>query len=198
MNVSMKRAIRQRSLVLPLLGLLLLGSGCKKVVEAIKPKLPDETQDGKNTFGCMLDDKLWLPHSDHTLLPPLNAAYSAGSFTLKASDDHDDLPGWEEFNLTVTAPSLVPGTYTLSSGLTARYWSRDNDLSNMRDYVAGAGNQATLTITKVEPRTKTTTVLGNTVTSTFTVVSGTFTFTASTAGGQTITVKDGRFDVQAF
>ncbi|GAA4387460.1 hypothetical protein GCM10023186_33140 [Hymenobacter koreensis] len=191
--------IRRAALLLPILALTLSASNCKKViVEAATPKLPEATQDGKNTFGCKLGDKVWLPGSDHMLLPPLDADLTGTGFTLRASDDHNDAPGWEEFNLSLNTTSFVPGTYTLRNGLTARYWSRENDLNNIEDYIAGSGNTGTLTITKVEPRTKTTTVLGNTVTSNFTVVSGTFEFTATTSAGKTITVKEGRFDVQAF
>jgi hypothetical protein len=178
--------------------LFTLGSCGEKVIESVKPKLPDATQDGKNTFGCKLDDKLWLPASDHTLVPPLDADLTPGGFTLTAFDDHNDAPGWEEFNLSLNAATFAPGTYTLSNGFSAKYWSRGNDASNVRTYVAGAGNTAKVVITKVEPRTTTTTVLGNPVTSRFTVVSGTFEFTATAPDGSTITVREGRFDVQAF
>ncbi|WP_400191131.1 hypothetical protein [Hymenobacter sp. B81] len=198
MNALSTTAFVRRRALLPLLTVLLLASGCEKV--SLKPKLPDATQEGKNTYGCLLNDKVWLPHSDHTLLPPLDADLTTSGFTLKASDDHDDAPGWEEFNLALNTSTLAPGTYTLADGFTARYWSRDNDLNNIQEYTAGVntGNYATLTITKVEPRTTTTTVLGNTVTSRFTIISGTFAFSATSADGKTLTVKDGRFDVQAF
>ncbi|KAA9339652.1 hypothetical protein F0P96_03290 [Hymenobacter busanensis] len=198
MNLPSAHPLRRAAALSLLLTLAVAGSGCKKVIDEIKPKLPEATQDGKQTYGCMLDGKLWLPASDHTLLPPLDADLTSGGFTLTASDDHNDAPGWEEFTLTLNTTTFAPGTYTLNNGFAASYWSRGNDLSNMESFMAGSGNQGTLTITKVEPRTTTTTVLGNTVTSRFTVVSGTFEFTATGTGGKTITVKDGRFDVKAY
>ncbi|GAB3825197.1 hypothetical protein [Hymenobacter jeollabukensis] len=184
----------RRTLLLPLLTLALLGgSGCKKVADAIKPKLPAETQEGKGTFGCLLDDKVWLPRSDHALLPPLHPDYNPGSFTLRASDDHDDAPGWEEFNLAVSAPDIVPGTYALGSGFTASYWRRDNDGANMETFTAGPADQGQLIITKVEHRTRTGSLTGQVVP--YTIVSGTFAFTATSTSGGKIRVESGRFDV---
>jgi hypothetical protein len=172
------------------LTLLLAGAGCKKVEDIITPKLPEATQDGKGTFGCLLDDKLWLPYTDHTLLPSLSSSLkTADSFTLRASDDHDEADGYDEFNLAVQVPEVKPGTYTLGSGFSARY-TESGHL-----FEAGPANQGSITITKVEARQRTGSIIN--VTTKFHVVSGTFSFTAtSPLTGRTITIKDGRFDVE--
>ncbi|GAA4006593.1 hypothetical protein GCM10022408_17980 [Hymenobacter fastidiosus] len=180
----------RRLLYLLPLALLLAGPGCKKAEEIITPKLPEATQDGKGTFGCRLDDQLWLPHTDHTLLPSLSAGLKTpGNFTLRASDDHDEADGYDEFTLAVQVPEVKPGTYTLGNGFSAQYSESGHR------FVAGSANQGSMTITKVEARQRTGSVTN--ITTKFHVVSGTFSFTATSAvSGRVITIKEGRFDVQ--
>jgi len=184
--------LRPASLFLALA--LLAGSGCKKVEDIITPKLPEATQEGKNTFGCLVDGALWLPFVEHTLDSKLEAEYSAtggGIFHLRAEQEHEGKP-YQYIHLSVLNPAgvpLKPGTYSAATGFVGR-------LEASSDYVSSAAGPATLTITKVEPHTDKMPTGGE---SRYTIVSGTFTFEASpaTAGGK-VTLTEGRFDVQAF
>ncbi|PJJ60133.1 DUF6252 family protein [Hymenobacter chitinivorans] len=169
---------------------LLAGSGCKKVEEIVAPKLPDATQDGKNTFGCMLDDKVWVPYTDHVLDDKMDANYSSTSFRVSA-EQYDDGTDHTQFDLYVTAANVQPGTYAVGQGFSAQFERQKKGGGSIDTYSTSTGS---LTITKVEARTST----FNNVTSRYTVVAGTFSFTAAAPGGQTVVVKDGRFDAQAF
>ncbi|WP_419801269.1 DUF6252 family protein [Mucilaginibacter sp.] len=42
---------------------------CSKKTNPTPPKLPDITQEGKNTFGCYVDGTLWLPTNRFELYP---------------------------------------------------------------------------------------------------------------------------------
>jgi hypothetical protein len=180
------------SLCLLLAGAALLGTGCKKVEDLVSPKLPDATQDGKNTFGCLLDDNLWLPYTDHVLDDKMEAKYSSTSFRLSA-EQYDDGTDHTQFDLYVTGSSVQPGTYAVGQGFSAQF-ERLKKGGGIDTYTTTGSSTGSITITKVEARTST----FNNVTSHYTVVAGTFAFTAATPGGQTIVVKDGRFDAQAF
>lgn len=182
-----------------LLALLASSTSCKKVTDSLKPKLPDATQEGKGTFGCLLDGEIWLTRVERTLDTPVEATYSSsatgGSFLLRAEQENSS----GEINYLYlrinAATALQPGTYTLAQGFEGSYNRFANGTTQDR-LQSGPANQGSITITKVEPKT-TTGIGGATVRST--IVSGTFQFTASSATtGKTIDVKDGRFDVQAY
>ncbi len=182
------------------LTLLLAGSSCKKVSDAIKPKLPEATQEGKGTLGCLMDGDLWLTRVENTLDTPVEATYSAtasgSSFSVRAEQQKNS-NAFNYLYLRVNSPAaeLRPGTYALAQGFSAEYEIFANGTTQDR-LLTGAANQGTITFTKVEPKV-TTGIGGITVRST--IVSGTFQFTATSATtGKTIAVQDGRFDVQAF
>ncbi|GAA3948002.1 hypothetical protein [Hymenobacter algoricola] len=186
-----RRRFGPASIVLALA--LLTGSGCKKVEDIITPKLPEVTQEGKGTFGCMVDGKLWLPYVQHTLDSELEAEYSStggGIFHLRAEQEPEGKP-YQYIHLSVlNQPGVLlkPGTYTAATGFEGR-------LQAGNEYVTTASGPATLTITKVEPRTVKVPGGGE---SRSTIVSGTFSFEATHAGGHKATLTEGRFDVQAF
>ncbi|MCC2545067.1 DUF6252 family protein [Hymenobacter sp. BT175] len=176
---------------------LLAGSGCCKVDDLVK--LPDETQEGKQTFGCLLDDKIWIPYTDHTVDDKMEASYSPNAgggttFTVSA-EQYDDNTDHTEFTLGLTRPVIQPGTYQLSEGFNARF-ERIKRGGGIDTYTTTGASTGSITITKVEAGSSTSTI-GN-VTVRYTIVSGTFRFTAVSAGGQVITVKDGRFDAKAY
>lgn len=168
--------------------LALLASGCK---DLLQPSLPAATQEGKDTFGCLLDGKAWLPNRKHTLDDILEGHVSGNKlFSLKAEDNRTPA----NFYLSVAdSTGIRPGTYRLRAGFDGNYDVVQG--SNTVQYSGGAANQGHLTVTKFEPFARTgpsgATVKGA-------IVSGTFEFTASSGSGQTITVREGRFDVNAY
>ena len=183
---------RPASLLLALA--LLAGTGCKKVEDIVTPKLPEATQEGKGTFGCLVDGKLWLPYVQHTLDSKLEAEYSAtggGIFHLRAEQEPEGKP-YQYIHLSVLNPAgvlLTPGTYTVATGFRG-------SLEADHEYISSVAGPATLTITKVEPRTEKMHTGGEVR---YTIVSGTFTFEAThAAAGHKTTLTEGRFDVKAF
>jgi hypothetical protein len=183
--------LRPASLFLALA--LLAGSSCKKVEDIITPKLPEATQEGQGTFGCLVDGKLWLPFVQHTLDSKLEAEYSAtggGIFHLRAEQEPEG-KHYQYLHLSVLNQAgvlLRPGTYSAATGFEGR-------LEAEKQYVTAAAGAATLTITKVEPHTEKMPTGGEVR---YTIVSGTFAFEATEPGGQKVTVTEGRFDVKAF
>lgn len=185
----------RRTALLPLLGLLLLSS-CDKLEETLdsKPVLPPATQLGRDTFGCLLDDKVWVPSRKSAIDDILEAqlAPEGKGFVLKAEDNQ----AGANFYLRVSDPAQIhPGTYPLGRGFQASYEVWRN--GRLEEYSAGTADQGTITITRFDRTTKTTTVQGQPVTETSGIVSGTFEFTAVNGSGQAITVREGRFDVFA-
>jgi hypothetical protein len=47
-----------KELLLMAFSYIFIGNGCKKQQEN---KLPAATQNGANTFGCLIDGKAWIP-----------------------------------------------------------------------------------------------------------------------------------------
>ncbi|RZK27170.1 MAG: hypothetical protein EOO63_13900 [Hymenobacter sp.] len=169
-------------------GLALLASGCKDILQ---PSLPAATQEGKDTFGCLLDGKTWLPTRKHTLDDILEGHVAGNKlFGLKAEDNYTPA----NFYLSIAdSTGIKPGTYPLRAGFEGSYDVVQGGSTAW--YLSGAANQGRLTITKFEPFARTgpsgAIVKGA-------IVSGTFEFTASSSGSQTITVREGRFDVNAY
>jgi hypothetical protein len=186
----MHQTMRLRILINGLLLLLnAFGSGCKQI--DLTPGLPEETQEGKNTFGCMVNDQVWLPYVEHTLDRKVEAEYRGGYFTLRAEREMNPL---EYIRLQMfDSAGLQLKTYTLWQQFSGSYESIKNGTPDM--HVVDSTAQGSITFTKVEPKTKT---VGN-ITSHYHIISGRFSFTAkSLTTGNRVTLKEGRFDVQAF
>ena len=174
---------------LTLFGLsLLLGStACRKVEDVFTEKLPEATQQGEGTFGCLVDNKLWLPFVEQTLDSKIEVDYYplAYSFQVQAENERPNVTSLITLYVQGTGP-IKPGTYTLSNGFSASC-TRDGR------YQTPATGPGSITITKVEPQVVT--KLG--ITTRYDIISGTFEFMAvNAATGKTMTITDGRFDVR--
>lgn len=170
---------------------LLAAGGCKQI--DLEPGLPDETQEGKNTFGCKVDESLWLPYVEHTLDRKVEAEYRGGWFTMRAEREKDPI---EYIRLQLSDPSgsLQVKTYTVKEGFTASFETQT--LSQYDLLSVDSTGEGAVTITRVQPVTDT--AIGGIV-SRYTIVSGRFSFTAvSPTSGKKVEIRDGRFDVQAF
>ncbi len=159
----------------------------------ITPGLPEATQEGKNTFGCMVDGKLWLPYAEHTLDSEVEGEHSTGWFGVRAEQEKNPLQ-YIWLQLADSTGGLKLKTYSLDEGFSAYLESYTNGVSERYD--TGPGNDGSITITKLEPRTGT--AIGG-VSRSYTIVSGTFSFSATSATtGKAVRITEGRFDVQAF
>ena len=156
------------------LAAVLLAAGCKK--DGPEAGLPAATQDGKNTFGCLVDGQLFVPK-------PGQAISITKREPLEASIYHTDLlvsgmgNGYVEFALR---NAFKLGVYNLSETNTNSYGTYS--ISGIR-YYTNASHQGTVTLTRIDTVAK--------------VAAGTFQFTAlDYQSGKTVTVTNGRFDVQ--
>lgn len=74
--------------------LILTISSCSKNSE--NPQLPSITQEGKNTFGCMVDGKIFINSSPFIGPPSLNAYYKKNNvshdFIIGAISNREDKP----------------------------------------------------------------------------------------------------------
>jgi hypothetical protein len=149
-----------------------------------KEELPPVTQEGKNTFGCYVNGKLWLPRGRAGLSGPLDASYdpdfAGGSFDIAT---HRLLSDTEESYL-----------YLYMSGLTAE------GTYDLADPNIGAATFMTLTPSCDYSRDPTTYRRGALSITNFDlssqIVSGTFEFTLASTDCDTIKVTDGRFDMK--
>ena len=139
------------------------------------PKLPDETQDGLQTFGCLVNGELVISR-DSRGKPIAKGSYDSekNQFRLRANTEHEHYGN--EFDFFVTQPKL--GLCTIDS-----VFFRVNN----RPYYYVARNVQQINFTRFDVQ----------------IASGTFSFEANAYDGvtheiipnQKITVNKGRFDV---
>ena len=153
---------------------MLLAAGCKK--DGPEAGLPAATQEGKNTFGCLVDGQVFVPKPGQaisiTKREPLEASIYRIDLLVSGMGN-----GHVEFALR---NAFRPGTYSLSEIQSASY-GRYQFGSN--DYYTTAAHAGTVTLTRIDTVAK--------------VAAGTFQFTAlDYQSGKTVIVTDGRFDVR--
>ena len=173
----------------------LTGSKCKKD-KPINPvdQLPPATQSGANTFGCLIDGKVFLPKGP-SLGPILQCAYqylnttsSVGFFfQLSAIDNSNssDVSGigiyTDSLNISQNVFQLLANKPGNAYGLYSRVNLQGTNITNTTLYTTTTF-PGQLTITKFDEFNQ--------------IASGTFFFTVVNDSGDTIKVTDGRFDMQ--
>jgi hypothetical protein len=164
-------------------GFLMIG-GCKAI--DLTPELPPETQEGKNTFGCYVDDQLWLPYAEHTLDRSIEPEYDSGWFSVRVEREVGNIP---LMNLQLSDTlGFQMKTYTQDNGFSAGVYRTDDGVYNY--YSSAPGDEASITLTKVEAPAHDG--------SRQVIISGRFSFVVTcTANGKKIRVSDGRFDIKA-
>lgn len=157
--------------------ILFLGSSCKE-----EEVLPPATEEGLNTFGCLVNGELWKPEGRVGQTPRLDASYDPtydnGTFDIAAyrirSDDDRQYMYIYTTNMdkigSYRLNALDTGAATYSNPLC----SYDRDPSIYRDGI--------LNITKFDLQNQ--------------VVSGTFEFVLAMPGCDTLKVTNGRFDMK--
>ena len=163
--------------------LALLFSQCECDDEIGKETLPPATQTGANTFGCLVNGKIWLPRGDdgtYTLDLSYDPTFNDGTFDLRAkryvSDSQlqyiiifsDSLSAIGDFPIKEKTHQVV----TFSDGDSC-YYSTDEQ----ETFCTG-----TLSITRFD--------LANGI------ISGEFNFSIVTSGCTKIEVSKGRFDMR--
>ena len=158
----------------------LLETGCKK------DDLPEETETGKDTFGCTVNGEVFRERSASGSLQGLQAQYSTSSGvsyfsvgtpgTLKNTDN-------PSIALIVWGQPLEEGkTYSLASerkvGAAFASYSYGS-ASNVKDFNTASGLGGGLYIKKINKD----------------IVSGTFWFDATASTGEKVEIRSGSFDV---
>lgn len=150
-----------------------------------KEKLPKLTHEGKNTFGCKINGKNWVPKGGGGLLNPIDALrggfwYNKNTIYIWTNNDSERVELYVknvfstgEYGLNTKTLPMPDNLYPDSYGL----YSNGND-----NYVTTSAHTGKVTISNRD-----------TVNS---IVSGTFEFTAVNSAGKTVKITDGRFDIK--
>jgi hypothetical protein len=182
-----------KQLLLYSLSCVLLSSSCKKQ-KPVNPidQLPAATQEGKNTFGCLVNGKAFLPKGP-SLSPILSCYYqylntssSKGYFFgLSASDrsnpDNFSTIGIFTDSLKVFESSIISLTQKSIAGKAYGQYGIYVIGSSSKIFYTNSISTGQLRITKLDSLNQ--------------IVSGTFWFNAVNSNGDTFKVTDGRFDV---
>lgn len=175
----------------------LTASKCKKDKMPTNPvdQLPPETQIGANTFGCLVDGKIFLPKGPS--LGPilqcayqyLNTNYSKGYFfQLSATEKGSGAGGCELFSISLGTDSLqvfqgqIYQLVDYAKSNAAAQYSNFYDCGQFVNYNTSNQTIGQLSLKKFDEVNQ--------------IASGTFWFNAVSKNGDTVHVTDGRFDMQ--
>jgi DNA-binding beta-propeller fold protein YncE len=150
--------------------------------------LPQATQEGKNTFGCLINGKAYIPDGGNGFLPPkpVNGGFTV-SYGAKRLSIFVRVYAKDNRRVQIYVDDYVVGRYLLNSDTRTQpaslepksyglYISPEGD-----EYVTSSKYTGQVTILKADTTTG--------------VISGSFYFKAYTPTGQTVSISDGRFDV---
>lgn len=138
--------------------------------------LPPETQEGKSTFGCLVNGVVWKNQGQpHFGSPNLGASIDSNEFVIGATNDINYTH--QSIVISVKIP-LRLGIYNLNSDNSfAQFYEYDNDCYYKTDSISSTG---TLEITKYDPTNK--------------IVSGIFNFKAAKFSSSYLTISKGSCD----
>lgn len=183
-----------QSLFLVFIATMTIMAACKKenTVQNELSKLPAATQTGANTFGCLVNGKAWVAlNKDCSILcdPAFRMDYDGsrgGHLSIDAiflnsvqninqgiGIGFDSTNFKTSFKYTDIGMASHLGFYFLNKNLS-------NDCKEIKTMLPNTMTSGTVILTKYDLRTG--------------IVSGTFEFTLTKSGCETITVTNGRFD----
>jgi hypothetical protein len=165
-----------------LFSLVLFYDSCDPFESVTEEKLPPITQEGKNTFGCLVNGKIWIPKGKVASTSNLDASYDpsyrGGLFDVDAYRTTDS----EDSNIYLYMSGVTTsGSYDLCC-LEIGSVLFDYSLNCYFDRDASIYRAGELVITKFDLTKR--------------IVSGTFGFKAYKPGCDTVKVTDGRFDMK--
>lgn len=170
--------------IIGLITIILLSLSCKKEYE-----FPDITQEGKGTFGCKIDGRVYVPRTEH---PPFSTYLNSFmellddgmiNFSISVSHEKTNTMGPLRIRYQGSPEGLKPGKYSMNGpgmdpgGYSAEYEYRDVS------YRTREGEPSEIVITRFDC------IEG--------IISGTFRFTLlHPTSDERIEVTEGRFDVK--
>ena len=166
--------------------LLLVGCvACKTDALSPKEELPPATQEGLNTFGCLVNEEVWVPKGGfaiNKLTYDYNPNYDSNYFQVRAKryfvDNGKDIS--QTLSITIEDEFVEAKIYKLENSRTTG--GRYANLEIPCVFETNSEQPGTLTITKLDTTNH--------------IIAGTFAFTVWTESCDTIKVTDGRFDIQ--
>ena len=144
-------------------------------------QLPEATQTGENTFGCLLDGEAFIPGSG---INPLDCVYQLINgerfFNLQGNNKDEDF-NRTRISLSTNAKELEEGqTYQLIDNEEGNAFARFSYNANAT--FTSQNNSGTLTITKLDLTNQ--------------IISGYFSFDIIDFEGKLREIRDGRFDME--
>ncbi len=152
-------------------------TGCDRNKDSTTKKdvLPPITQEGKNTFGCKVNDEVWVPKGSISV-PALTSNYQNNSFSIAVNRSADN--EYLYYNGYFTSA----GQYSLYDPLQTIFYSKEIN-GILHQYSTDSDHTGVMTITKLDTSEG--------------IISGTFYFDAiDTVTNEVVHVTDGRFDVK--
>jgi hypothetical protein len=157
------------------------------------PKLPEATQVGANTFGCLLNGKVWIPKGKSSLFRPnLNASYypdNQGRFIVSAYQYNKDTDIEERIGLSIDTVLKGSGlrVYLPEVGRNQQTQAIVFTYNDPKDRYfisrdSGVYCWGNINLTRIDRENA--------------IFSGTFMFTLKATGSDTIKITDGRFDIK--
>jgi Family of unknown function (DUF6252) len=150
--------------------------------------LPQATQEGKNTFGCLIDGKSYVPDGGGSFsgIKPVNGGFTVG-YNANSLVMYIQVYSKDGKRIQIYVNNYVIGRYLLDSdtqtkpvSLNPKNYGRYIS-SSSEEYVTSSKYTGQITILKSDTTTG--------------IISGNFDFRAVTSTGATVNITDGRFDV---
>ena len=169
-----------------LLALLLFG-GCDS-----GPRLTPVTQEGKNTFSCRINGKVWVPRGSSGMggeIKPVNGGFlrnvitdesniSIKTYSSTGTSDQVDL-----FLVSYETGRHLLNRATAEIGVSLSPESYGRCQVNGKTYMTNESFTGWINLVKADINTG--------------IIAGTFEFTAVAGDGETVRITDGRFDIKS-
>lgn len=181
-------------ILLSLFFIALTASDCKKhKLGNPVDQLPPETQTGANTFGCLVNGKVFLPKGP-SLSPILTCYYQyiyypspVGYVFQVAANNKSDKFFFQSINIGSDSLKLIEGkAYNLEEsirgGSRGNYVKAKTDNTSYDNYFTYSPSSGQFVVTKFDEINQ--------------IASGTFWFNAIDSNGDRVHITDGRFDMQ--
>ncbi|MFN6944413.1 MAG: DUF6252 family protein [Cytophagaceae bacterium] len=166
--------------------LLLFLTSCPKITPEPKPEeLPPETQEGKDTFGCLVNGQVWVPRVTVWVgQSRLVSSYSAGTFNLVARKNinRSGITENQSISIRISENALQSGNYLLNSPFKDGRGHFTDLISKCIYETDSIQYDGLVEITKLDTINQ--------------IVSGRFHFTANSEDCGKLEVTEGRFDVR--
>jgi len=187
------KPLKTLSLISILSFLLFTNMNCKKSSLNPVDQLPPATQEGKDTFGCLVNGQVFLPKGPLFGTPILISSYqyltrlNANGYYFNVSGTKKNSTYNQSVSINTEDLSLVQGqkyilkNYPNIGEAFGQYFTTDL-LGNINAYVTKDSFNGELYISKFDQVKH--------------IVSGTFWFDGVNNNGEKVEVREGRFDVQ--